>query len=374
MKKILGIIFLLIIIFLIGFQLSKKQKEKKEIIELEKEIPVEIEYAKENVIKEEIENIGEIEPNQKVIVYSEATGIVEEINVKEGDYVKKGYLIAQIDYKKRKLDYENIENQIKALERNLENVKRDYERFSNLYKEGVISEKKLNDIKTTYDVLIHQLEGLKKQFELAKIRIEDAFIYSPIDGFIGEKFIDKGELITESSMMKNSPIVSIIDIDKVKVKIPIPQQDIGKVKNGQIVYVKIDAYPEKEFKGKGLRIYPQADPKTRTVNVEVIIENHSHLIKPGMFCKAKIIVGEKKAVIIPLDALMKLPISGRYYCFVVKNGKVEKKYLKIGKIGENYAEVTDGISKGEIVVVSSQGILDTGKKVKIIEKEKNESS
>lgn len=367
MKKFLIFIFLLFIISIIGFRLSKKEKEKKPIVEEEKEIPVEIDYAREEIIKEEIENIGEIEPNQKVIVYSEVTGIVEKINIKEGDYVKKGTLIAQIDYKKRKLDYENIENQIKAVEKNIENVKKDYERFSNLYKEGVVSEKKLDDIKTSYEVLNYQLEGLKKQLEFAKIRMEEAFIYAPIDGVIGEKFIDQGELITESSMMKNSPIVSIIDIDKVKVKIPVPQEDISKIKKGQNVIIKIDAYPEREFKGRVFKLYPEADPKTRTINVEVVIENQSHLIKPGMFCKAKIITGERKAIVVPLDSLMKLPASGSYYCFVVKDGTVEKRYLKIGKIYQNYAEVIEGISKGEKVVVSSQGILDTGKKVKIIE-------
>ncbi len=364
-KLIIFLIFILIVSLSFYAHSNKNKKIIKKEIEVEREIPVEVAEVKEMVIKEEIEGIGKIEPYQKVIVYSQVTGEVEKLNVKEGDYVKKGDFIAQIDYKKRVIDYENIENQLKAQQANLENIKKDYKRFENLYKEGVISEKKLDDIKTSYEITFHQIESLKKQFELAKIRINEAFIYSPIDGFIAEKFIDQGEIITESSMMRSTPIVSIVDISKVKVKLPVSESDIGKVKNGQNVYIKIDAYPEKEFKGKVSKIYPIADEKTRTIDVEIIVENQNYLIKPGMYCKAKVIVGERKAIFIPLDALMKLPASGNYYCFRVKDNTAEKVYVKIGKIFKNYVEIKEGLKKEDIVIITSQGILDTGKKIKI---------
>jgi len=372
MKKkniLIAIIIFLVVIVSLFIQIQKKIGKKKIKVEVEKEIPVEVVKVKESIIKDEVEGIGEIEPNQKVIVYSEVTGQIEKLNVKEGDYVKKGDLIAQVDYKKRKLEYENVENQLKAQELSLENIKKDYKRFENLYKEGAISEKKLDDIKTGYDVTSHQLEALKRQFEIAKIRLNDSFIYSPISGFVSEKFIDEGELITESSMMRSVPIVSIVDINKVKVKLPVSEDEIGKVKKQQYVSINLDAYPDKVFAGKVNKIYPVADEKTRTIDVEILIENPNYLIKPGMYCKAKIITGEKKAIVIPLDAIMKLPASGNYYCFKVKDNIAEKVYIKIGKIGENYVEVKEGLLKDDIVTVSSQGILDTGKKVKIIKGE-----
>jgi RND family efflux transporter MFP subunit len=366
MKKILIFFLILLVLSFAYYTNSKKNKKVKKEVEIEKEIPVEVSDVKEMVIKDEIEAIGKIEPYQKVVVYSEVTGEVEKLNVKEGDYVKKGDFIAQIDYKKRKIDYENIENQLKALEANFENIKKDYKRIENLYKEGAISEKKLDDIKTSYDVTLHQIESLKRQFELAKIRINEAFIYSPIDGFIAEKYIDQGELITESSMMRSTPIVSIVDISKVKVKLPVSESDIGKVKNGQNVYIYIEAYPDKEFKGKVSKIYPVADEKTRTIDIEIIVENQNYLIKPGMYCKARVIVGERKAIFIPLDALMKLPASGNYYCFRVKGDTAEKVYVKTGKILKDYIEIKEGLNKEDKVIVTSQGILDTGKKIKIV--------
>lgn len=371
MKKFL-ITILILLLFLFGVynQIQKKKRESKKETPLEIGIPVEVSEVSEVLLKDEIESIGEIEPYQKVVIYSEVTGQVEKLNVKEGDYVKKGDFIAQIDYKKRKIDYENIEKQLKAQKINLENVKKDYDRFLNLYKEGVISEKKLDDIKTNYDVLSQQVEALEKQFELAKIRLNEAFIYSPIDGFIAEKFIDEGELITESSMMRSVPIVSIVDISRVKVKLPVSENEIGKVKKGQNVLIKIDAYPEKNFVGKVSKIYPVFDEKTRTLPVEVIVENDKFLIKPNMFCKGIIITGERKAIVAPLDSIMKLPASGNYYCFKVKNGVAERVYVKIGKIFENYVEIKEGLKKGELVITSSQGILDTGKKVKIIKEQK----
>ncbi|MCM8819103.1 MAG: efflux RND transporter periplasmic adaptor subunit [Candidatus Omnitrophica bacterium] len=366
-KKITIIIIGLIIIIAFATQSQRnKNKEKTKQTFQEEEIPVEVAKVQEVILKDEIESLGEIEPYQKVVIYSEVSGLIEKLNVKEGDYVKKGDFIAQIDYKKRKIDYENVENQLKAAMITLENTKKDYERFINLFKEGVISEKKLDDIKTQYNVLSHQVEALKTQFELVKIRLNEAFIHSPINGFVAQKFVDEGEFITESSMMRSVPIVSIIDISKVKVNFSVSAEEIGKVKKGQSVLIKIDSFPDKVFYGNVSKIYPFADEKTRTVNVEVILENSSFVIKPGMFCKGKILIGEKKALIIPLDAIMKLPASGNYYCFKVKDNSVEKVYIKVGKIGENYAEIKEGLNKDDIVIVTSQGILDTGKKIKII--------
>ncbi|HOK56204.1 MAG TPA: efflux RND transporter periplasmic adaptor subunit [bacterium] len=370
MKKIIWVLIVLIIILVVFNQFNKKKKEKKVEIVSETEIPVEVEKVSEIVLKDEVECIGEIEPYQKVVVYSEISGQIEKLSVKEGDFVKKGDFIVQIDYKKRKIDYENMENQIKAMEANLENIKKDYERFTKLYKEGVISEKKLDDIKTNYEVVSHQLESLKTQFELVKIRLNEAFIYSPITGFIAEKFIDEGELITESSMMRSVPIVAIVDISKVKVKLPVSSEEIGKVKTGQSVLIKLDAYPTKDFYGKVSKIYPVADEKTRTVDVEVIVENKNYLIKPGMYCKGIIITGERKVLAIPLDAVMKLPASGNYYCFKVKDNTAEKVYIKVGKIKENLIEVKEGLNRDDIIITTSQGILDTGKKIKIIGEKK----
>ncbi|MCX7917146.1 MAG: efflux RND transporter periplasmic adaptor subunit [bacterium] len=370
MKKFIWFLIILIIVFGGFTQFRKKTKEKKIEVVNDTEIPVEVEKVNEIVLKEEIESIGEIEPYQKVVIYSEVTGQLEKINVKEGDFVKKGDFIAQIDYRKRRIDYENMENQIKSLEANLENIKKDYERFTNLYKEGVISEKKLDDIKTNYEVVSHQLASLKKQFELVKIRLNEAFIYAPISGFIAEKFVDEGELITDSSMMRSVPIVSIVDISKVKVKLSVSSEEIGKVKIGQNVLIKIDAYPTRSFNGKVTKISPIANERTRTVDVEAIIENSGFLIKPGMYCKGIIMVGERKTIVVPLDALMKLPASGNYYCFRVKDNIAEKVYVKVGKIGDNYAEIKEGLNKDDIVIVTSQGILDTGKKVKIIKEQK----
>ncbi|MCM8785189.1 MAG: efflux RND transporter periplasmic adaptor subunit [Candidatus Omnitrophica bacterium] len=369
MKKItIFIIGLIVILIIFATQLQRnRNKEKTKKIFYEEDIPVEVAKVQEIILKDEIESLGEIEPYQKVVIYSEVSGLIEKLNVKEGDYVKKGDFIAQIDYRKRKIEYENVENQLKAAMINLENIKKDYERFTNLFKEGVISEKKLDDIKTQYEVVSHQIEALKKQFEIAKIRLNEAFIYSPINGFIAEKFVDEGEFITESSMMRSVPIVSIIDISKVKINLPVSTEDIGKVKKDQSVLVETDSYHDKVFYGKVSRIYPFVDEKTRTVNVEIILENNSFIIKPGMYCKGKIITGERKSLIVPLDAIMKLPGSGNYYCFRVKDNFAEKVYIKVGKIGESYAEVKEGLNKDDIVIVTSQGILDTGKKIKIIE-------
>lgn len=368
MKKVILIFLVFIVLFiLISNRLRKKKETEK--LPVEKYIPVEVANVKEILIEDEIETVGQIEPFKKVVVYSEVTGKVEKLNVDEGDYVKKGDFIAQIDYKKRKLEYENILSQLEAAKANLQNIKKDYDRFFKLYKEGVIAEKRLDDIKTAYRVSLNQTEALEKQLALTKVRLEEAKIYSPIEGVVAERFIDPGEIITESSMMKNSPIVGIINIDKVKVKIGISEENIKNVKVGQEVVITTDAYPDKRFHGRVGKIFPYADNNTKTVDAEVIIANPSHLLKPGMYCKTKIITGKRRGLVIPLDAVMRLPASGNYYCFKVEEEKAKRVYIKPGKIGKDYVEVKEGLNKGDLVITTSQGILETGKRIKIVKGE-----
>lgn len=357
----LVIIFFLIIgaFVLVKNRVGKKEKGKKE----KRKIFVQIVEVKKRSFLEEIEAIGEIEPFKKVVIYSEATGKVEKLNFDQGDYVKKGDLIALIDYEKRKLRVKQIESEIKSVETEIKNLKKNYERFKRLFEKKVISEKKLDDIKTSYNSALYKLDSLKTQLEVAKVNLKDTEITSPINGFIAKKFVDEGEIITESTMAKNSPIVAIVDISKVRVKLPVAEEEIGKVKEGQKVIIMVDAYPEEKFYGRVNKIFPVADLSTRTVGVEVLIENPSFKIKPGMFVKAKIITGRKTFLALPMDALLKLPVSGSYYCFRYKNGIVEKVYVKIGKRYGNYVEIRKGLKEKDKIIVSSLGVLNPGEKV-----------
>jgi RND family efflux transporter MFP subunit len=314
---------------------------------------------------ENIIAVGNIEPFKTVVIYPEATGVLEKLKVKEGDYVKKGALVAVIENQQRQLNVEQVEIEIKAQKYQLENIKQDYDRFKRLSQEGAIAAKRFEDVETLYKASEERLKGLQKQLEIAQRRFRDTSIYAPISGIVAQKFIDEGELVTESSMTKSSPLVAIIDTSKVKVTVPIGETDLKKIKKGQNVSVETDMYENRRFSGKIDEIMPITDFVTRTTKVQILVDNPSYILKPGLFTRVSIATGSRNTLAIPLDALLRLQGSGSYYCFIIKGDVVEKVYLDIGDLWGGMAEVKSGLKEGDIVVVSSQSILETGKKVAV---------
>lgn len=326
-------------------------------------IPVIVEKIQFVTMKETITAIGNIEPIQTAVVYPEATGILEKLMVEEGNFVEKGNLIAVIESQQRQLNVQQVEKEIKAEQYEIANLRQDYNRFKRLVEEGAVAVKKLEDIETLYKASEERIEGLKKQLEIAKRRLDDTIVKAPITGIVAEKFINEGELITENSLTKASPIVAIIDTSKVKITVPIVESDIKKIRLGQSVYVTTDAYPTVRFYGKIEKIMPLTDFVTRTTKVQILVDNPSRYLKPGLFTRVVIETGSRPILALPLDALMRLQGSGNCYCFRIDNNIVEKTYIDIGETYNGMVEIKNGLKAGDIVVVSSQGILETGKKV-----------
>lgn len=363
-KYVILAVILLAAVILVVRAGRKIGKPSVETGQEEKAIPVEVEKAGMITMPEAVEAIGNVEPFKKVVIYTEVTGILEKLAVKEGDFVKGGQLIAAIEGKQRRLAIEQLENEIKAQEYQLENTKKNYERYKRLSDEGVIAEKSFEDVETLYKATLYRLKALEVQLENAKNRLEDTRIVAPMSGMVAEKFIDAGELVTESTMTKSSPLVSIVDIAKVKVTVPVGESDIKKVKENQKVVVETDVYKGKSFYGRVNKVMPVTDLVTRTTTVEVLVDNPNYSLRPGMFARVSIDTGSRNVLAVSLDALMRMPSSGSYYCFrVLDDNTVEKVYLEIGTLKNGIAEVTEGLKQGDVVVVTSQGILETGKKV-----------
>ncbi|MBN1445821.1 MAG: efflux RND transporter periplasmic adaptor subunit [Candidatus Omnitrophica bacterium] len=333
-------------------------------VEEEAEIYVETERAKIVALPEKLEAIGNIEPFKTVIIYPEATGILERLSVKEGDFVKKGQVIANIEGEQRRLAAEQVENEIKSQQYQLENIRRDYDRYKRLYDEGVVAAKRFEDIETLYNSTAYRIKALEAQLDTAKRRLQDTSVAAPITGIVAERFIDEGELVTESTMTKTSPLVSIVDIGRVKVTVPVGGIDISKIKEGQASVIETDVYPGRSFPGRVNKIMPVTDFTTRTTTVEVLADNPDYMLRPGVFARVSIDTGARSVLAVSMDALMRMPGSGSYYCFRLSDGlTVEKVYIDTGVIRDGVVEITGGLKEGDIIVVTSQGVLETGKKV-----------
>ncbi|MDK2814088.1 MAG: hypothetical protein PWP18_1 [Thermoanaerobacter sp.] len=409
-RKNTKIIALLLLILLVPIFLLAGCSKKKEEVKKEQAVPVKVMEAKKSKIEDIVTFTGQIEAGDEVKIASKISGRVKEVNFEVGDYVKKGEPLVILETDELYVQLSQAEaalasakanlaanesgtlpqqlDQVKAAfeqaETNYLNTKSDYERIKALYEAGAASKQTLDSMEAKYKVAKSQYESAKEQLrlteerlpkniealraqvaqaeaqvELIKTNIKNSVIRAPISGMISSKQINPGEMCQAGVTLG-----SIVNIDKVKVVIDVPEEDINKIREGQEVTVNIDALGDKgKIKGK-ISIISPASASSRLFKVKIEMENKDYKLKPGMFAKVNIIRDIKENVItIPKDALVIKKHGNVVY--VVKEGKAEERLVKIGVTNGDRVEITEGLKEGETVVISGQNMLAEGSAVKI---------
>jgi len=187
---------------------------------------------------------------------------------------------------------------------------------------------------------------------------EKAPVESPLTGIIGRVYVDKG-----MSVGTQTAVALVVDMDRVKIELDIPEKYLHKVSLEQVSQIGVDAYPDKIFTGKVTKISPVVDLDTRTAPVEIVIPNEEHYLKPGMFARVRLVIEEHKDVPI----VLKEAIVGDYV-YVINGNIASKRNIKRGIQKGADVEVIEGLKEGDIVVIMGQQRLQDGISV-IVEKE-----
>ncbi len=194
------------------------------------------------------------------------------------------------------------------------------------------------------------VDTAQTQVEQANKAIVDTVVYAPISGYIAERTADLGEFISPSA--PNAKIATIVRTSVLRMKIDIPEQNIGQVANGQGISLQTSAYPDRNFAGTVVRIAPNLNATARTLSVEAEVENVGGLLKPGQFATVRINQGKAKpTVMIPATAVKAEGDTNSV--FVIKDGRAEQRQVKIGLLENNLIEIQQGIQEGESVATSN---------------------
>ena len=190
-------------------------------------------------------------------------------------------------------------------------------------------------------------------------KFEKAPVESSLAGIVGRVYVDRGTNVTPQTA-----VALVVDIDRVKVHLDIPEKYLPEVALGQKARVGVDAYPDEVFTGTVSRISPVVETETRTAPIEINIDNVDHRLKPGMFASIKLVLEEKRGV----PVIMKEAILGREpstYVFVV-NGKVaHSRDVKLGIRDGEWYEVREGLAAGDLVAIMGQQRLRDGASVSV---------
>lgn len=275
-------------------------------------------------------------------IVPQTAGRITKINVEVGDRVKKGQVLAEID-----------KVQLQQAQLQLHNAEVELGRLKALYEAGGLSKSDLDAIELQYNVAKTQVQNL----------IENTTLLSPIDGVITARNYDAGDMYAMSA-----PIFTVEQIKPVKLLVAVSESDYSKVKKGDRVTVKADAFQDLTFDGKVERIYPTVDPTTRTFNVEVVIPNNYSTLRPGMFVRVIINFGSNNNVVIPDVAVVKQQGSGERFVYVLNaDGTVSYQKVELGRrIGAEY-EVLSGLKDSSVIVTGGQIRLKDGIQVTVNE-------
>ena len=352
-------------------------------------------YKKEQTTPQKLEvsidASGVIEAISSVEIKSKASGEVLFLGAEVGDFVDKGFMLAQIDQRTANNIVDQTKSDLEAAKVRLLNAESQYERGIELHKNSSISDKDFEDIKENFAQAKSTLVRNEVSYENAKISLDDTVVKSPINGTVISRPVEVGQVISSptSAFGEGSILMTMADLSKVRVRALVDEIDVGKVALGQRVSIKVAAYRDKEFIGTVAKIEPMAYVQQNVTTFPVLIDinNEDNLLLIGMNTDVEIQILKKDVTLsIPtmslrtrkdiytaaavlniekdvIDKFLIDKVEGENFNrFIVIKDSKNGPYLSWVKVGISdlyNVEVIEGLSTGDTVyILPSKSLFD----------------
>jgi len=352
-------------------------------------------YSKEEATNKSlelsIEASGEIEAISTIEIKSKASGEVLFLGAEVGDYIQKGSILARIDQRTPNNILAQAEADLGLSKVRLENAKSQLVRGEALHSEGSIADKDFEDIQENYASAQSAVVRTQVSLENANISLDDTIVRSPTEGTIISRSVEVGQVISSPSVAVGggTVLMRMADLGSVRVRALVDEIDVGKVRVGQDVSIKVSAYRDRQFFGKVAKIEPLAKVEQNVTLFPILIdiENKENLLLLGMNTDVIIqILDENVSLSIPTSslrtrkdiksaaALLEMPedqvntflknkVKGESFnkFIVIKDSKAgpELKWVQIGKSDLSNVEVVNGLNRGDqVFVLPSQSLVD----------------
>ena len=333
--------------------------KKEEKVAPEKVVNIRVATVDKKPLRPYVEAVGTLKAYEEIIVSSEIDGILKRINVVEGTRVARGALIAEINPTDYILAVKQAEAAIRQAQATVANAKQEYQRKEALYKEQLVTQQQFDDVAARREVAEGDIDRAKFALDLAKEKLTKTKIYAHLAGGVKEKRVTAGDYVRNGS-----PLIVLIQTNPLKLGFTISEKDVGKLKVGQDVAFKVDAFPDKSYTGTLKNIYANMEEKTRSLQVEAIVSNPQDVLKPGLFTRVILYTGAPRdTVIIPINAL--LYEATNVNVFIVENDRAVERPVKVGQKYGEFMEILEGLKGGETLVVVGQNNVAKGVKVRV---------
>lgn len=287
-----------------------------------------------------------LEADNRAEIQSRASGVVTRILSEEGDRVKAGAVLLQLDDAEARF-------RVQQAQANLEAAKSDHERRSAMMEGGLLSEGEFETTENTLSVR-------EAELGLAQVALSYTQVKTPFDGRVVRRFVDLG-----ANVSTGTPLFSVMDDDPLLARIHIPAKRMSYMDVGQPLEIQVDSQ-DKELTGVVRLISPIVDPTTGTVKVTAEIRGATSGVRPGDFAQVRIVTARHEdAMLVPSGAVFEE--QGQQVLYVAVDGKAVRRVVETGFVDGDNTEILSGLEPQELVVVKGQRQLRDGGGIEILE-------
>ena len=304
---------------------------------------------KDTVFNHYLEVQGNVDTKQNILIQPEMPGNLVALNVKAGQRVSKGQVLARTDDGGMGQQLASVENQYNL-------AKTTFERQKNLWDQKIGSEIQFLQAQT-------QMIGLQKSVLQMKAQLSKTLITAPFTGVIDEVFVERGQIVAPSAQ----GLMRIVNLSNMYITTEVPETYIGKLKVGSVVNVSL-ASLGKNYLGRVRQIASNINPSNRSFGIEVSVPNPENLLRPNQVAKLQIVdYSKKNAIVVPTNVIQE---DGEKNSFVYivsnatgKTGVAKKAIVKTGQSSNNVTEILSGISFNDVIVTEGVNTISDGMKL-----------
>jgi RND family efflux transporter MFP subunit len=298
-------------------------------------------------------------PNEDVKVSALVAGRVNALPVAEGDTVRQGQGVAELD-RQPLLDLRRqAAAAVEQARAQLENARLNLQRNEQLFQRGIAAGKEVEDARTALAAAQSALEQATAALNTAERNVERASVRSPISGQVVKRMVSVGEQVDGTAAQ---PIVEIANLDRVELAANVPAEYLSRVRVTMKASIATDAYPDRTFDGTVIAIAPAVDPATNAALTRIRIANPNRQLKIGVFAEARIALAEHAdALVVPPPAIVRDANGAAVY--VVTGDLAERTEVKVGLEKPDAVEILSGLKEGDTILTSS--VYGLGEKAKL---------
>lgn len=349
-------------------------------------------------IQRTVESVGTFYPMEEATISAEVDGRAEAVNHDLGDLVEAGTILVRINDEEQRYQVAQSEAQFRqSMERlglktekdrltdpreapdvrraqaELIEAEQRLKRIRSLVDQNIGARSELDQanareqaMRAAYDSTVNQTRNLIQEVErfraildLQRKKLRDTTVKAPFRAYVKERQVTVGQYLRA-----NTPLFVLVKTDPIRLRVEIPERFAPWIKVSQLVDISVEAYQGRRFQGKIWRISPTVDQSKRTFVAEVLVSNTAGELKPGSYARAHVPTSRTERVtVLPQRAVYY--IMGANKAFVIRDGVVDAREVKMGDRFENDVEILEGIESGEEVATSQLARLDTGIKVRV---------